>query len=75
MRSPTVKVPLEWVGSEEHMLTRKINNQFAELRNLRKKVIGKKGTFNRRIIAERTVNGVTESYHATKGWRRKAEVA
>ncbi len=31
----------------------------------------KKGTRNRRLIAEKTIHGVEHSYHATKGWRSR----
>lgn len=30
-----------------------------------------RGEKNRRLIAEKTIDGVEYSYHATKGWRRR----
>lgn len=31
----------------------------------------RKGQYNRRVIAEATVDGVEYGLHATKGWRRR----
>lgn len=31
----------------------------------------KRGSFERRIIAQKVIDGVEHAYHATKGWRRR----